>query len=124
MVDGILFETGRMRLDLVVTHDGGRWRAASIDLDVVLHGTLWVDESGAVSFDPAAVEVAATAFEAGLLPAPEAEVVGELLPPLIEALVLARPLARLPPALTPLAAGSIQVEGSYVTWQADAGEAP
>jgi len=116
MLDGLVLESGRMRADLIVSFAGARWRAASVVLDLSIAGALWVDEGGLAFFDPAAVEAVPSLIEAVLLSAPEAEAIAVLLPPLVEALVLERPLARLPPSLAPLSAAGVTVSGEYLSW--------
>jgi hypothetical protein len=39
-----------------------------------------------------------------------------LVAPLVEALLVERPLAQLPPQLTPMEAGWMTLEGDYLTW--------
>jgi len=116
MSDGIVLDTGRIRAEIMVTHAGARWRAASVVLDLSVAGTLWVADDGEVTFDPAAVDARPALVEAGLLTAPDANAIAQLLPPLVEALVLGRPLARLPPPLAPLESATVVVSGDYLLW--------
>lgn len=121
-VDGLVFETGRLRADLIATFGGVRWRAASVELDLSLHGALWVEADGAVLFDPGQVDVRPISLEPGLLDAPDLSAVEQLVPPLVEALVIDRVFARLPPVLAPATAGSISVDGVLLTWAPGAGQ--
>ena len=116
MQDGLVLDTGRMRADIMVTYAGARWRAASVVLELSVAGTLWFDEAGAATFDPAAVEARPSVVEAALLTAPEADAIAVLLPPLIEALVLGRPLGRLPQPIAPPGEVAVSVSGDYLSW--------
>lgn len=116
MVDGVVLETGRLRAEIMVSYAGARWRAATVVVDLSIAGGLWVDDAGAVSFDPAAIEATPLLLEAGLLSAPEEGAIAALLPPLVEALVLGRPLARVPTPLAPLEEGAVTVSGDYLSW--------
>jgi len=115
-VDGLVLETGRLRADLIVTFAGARWRAASIELDLSLHGNLWVEVDGAVYFDPMQIDVRPIAIEPGLLDAPDLAATALLVPPLVEALVIDRVFAQLPPVLAPATAGGLAVDGTLLLW--------
>lgn len=119
-VDGLVLETGRLRADLIVTFGGARWRAASVELDLSLHGTLWVEVGGAVLLDPSHVDVRPIALEPGLLEAPDISAVDQLVPPLVEALLLDRAFAYLPPGAARDTAGPITVDGTFLSWTDDA----
>ncbi len=114
--DGLVLDTGRIRADLIVTYAGARWRAASVVLELSVSGSTWIDEAGAVYFDPAAVEAVPTTIEPGLLGAPSPEAVAALLPTLVEVLVSERPLAMVPPQLAPGEGARVGVGGDYLSW--------
>lgn len=113
----LVLETGRTRVDVIVAWRGARWRAASAVVELTVHGRLWVEADGALVFDPSRVDVVPTFVEAGLLAAPDPSMVQALLAPLVEALVLDRPLARLPAGLA--GEGPVSVDGDYLTWSTD-----
>ena len=115
--DGLVFDTGRIRADVIVTYAGARWRAASVVLELSVSGSLWVDPAGQVFFDPAAVDAVPTSIDAGLLGTPSPEAIAALLPTLVEALVSERGLAMVPPQLAPVAEGArVEVSGDYLSW--------
>jgi|GEM_PF-6245985 len=116
MVDGIVLETGRLRAEVMVSYAGARWRAATVVVDLSIAGALWIGEDGQVTFDPAAIDATPLLVEAGLLSAPEADAIAALLPPLVEALVIGRPLARVPATLAPLDGSEVSVTGDYLSW--------
>lgn len=115
--DELVLETGRTRVDVMVEWAGARWRAATAVVELAVHGRLYVEADGALVFDPSRVDAVPTSLSPGLLASPDPSMVPGLVAPLVEALVLDRPVARLPAALT--FEGPVAVDGDYLTWSLD-----
>lgn len=118
LADGLLVETGRMRADILVTFADARWRAATAEIELAVSGAIFVEADGRVSFEPAHIDPRALNVEGVLFEAPTAEAIDMMIAPLVEALLLARPLARLPPALAPPDGAWATMSGDYLSWPA------
>ncbi|MCC6622826.1 MAG: hypothetical protein IT385_16310 [Deltaproteobacteria bacterium] len=111
---GVRLETGRIVVE-VWAEDGGSWRLGTLVVSLAIEGELAATTDGFVWLDPTRIEAWPVEVTGGLVAPPPAEEVARVLQPLVESLVLARPLLRLPPSARPSATRTLEVGADFVT---------
>jgi len=110
---GVRLETGRVVVE-VWAEDGGAWRVGTLVVSVAVEGELAATSDGFVWLDPTRIEAWPEDVRGGLVGPPPSEAVARVLGPLVESLVLARPLLRLPPSVRPSATRTLDVGLDHV----------
>lgn len=92
---------GALEVSLWGEIDNASWRLATMQVTIVVHGSLGRDTAGRLSFAASGVEVTPIATEGGLLGTPALGAVPALIEPLVEAIVADRAIIGLPQRLAP-----------------------
>ncbi|MFO0748576.1 MAG: hypothetical protein U1F43_23365 [Myxococcota bacterium] len=115
---GLRVVTGRVVAEVWVEDDGAWWRAATATVTLAVEGALTATPDGFLWLDPSRVESWPAEVQSGLVAAPDAGALEAVLTPLVEGLVTARPLMRLPPSVRPAQARALTIGPEHaVLWR-------